>query len=327
MSPQSTPKEPRKGLFEPLPCPLVSGSVRALFIRRQAPVAQLDRASDYGSGGWEFESSRARHIFQTLSLILEHLKLVMVHSWHTFLFLLFPSSATLRPPLSNGVRGVATIQERKNRNGKTSYRAIVWLKGVPPQTATFVRKTDARNWAHRVETEVRERRYFPKAIAGNHNLAEAITRYLEDVMPRKSRSAYTQKGQLQWWSNELGVYSLADLTPDVIIGARDRLVKEPNKTGGKLSKATVNRYMAALSHVLSVARDEWRWLDESPMPMVGKLKEAKGRVRFRRLSSAWYESSSLRRDWRTGSKRSSYRLGPRMRLATPSIRRVGCRIW
>ncbi len=27
-----------------------------------APVAQLDRASDYGSGGWEFESSRARHL-------------------------------------------------------------------------------------------------------------------------------------------------------------------------------------------------------------------------------------------------------------------------
>lgn len=27
----------------------------------RAPVAQLDRASDYGSGGWGFESSRARH--------------------------------------------------------------------------------------------------------------------------------------------------------------------------------------------------------------------------------------------------------------------------
>src|SRR3546814_15881478 len=27
----------------------------------RAPVAQLDRASDYGSEGWEFESSRARH--------------------------------------------------------------------------------------------------------------------------------------------------------------------------------------------------------------------------------------------------------------------------
>ena len=193
---------------------------------------------------------------------------------------------------------MATIQERKSRDGKTSYRAIVRLKGVPPQTATFTRKTDARNWANRVENEIRERRYFPKAVAGNHTLAEAITRYLEDVMPRKPRSAYTQTGQLRWWLDEIGAYSLADLTPDVIIGARDRLAKKPNKMGGKLSTATVNRYMAALSHVLSVARDEWRWLDESPMPRIGKLKEAKGRVRFlddeerERLLMACRESQS-----------------------------------
>ena len=32
-----------------------------------APVAQLDRALDYGSGGWGFESSRARHFFPTMS--------------------------------------------------------------------------------------------------------------------------------------------------------------------------------------------------------------------------------------------------------------------
>ena len=30
----------------------------------KAPVAQLDRASDYESGGWEFESSRVRQYFQ-----------------------------------------------------------------------------------------------------------------------------------------------------------------------------------------------------------------------------------------------------------------------
>ncbi len=29
-----------------------------------APVAQLDRASDYGSGGWGFDSLRAHHIFK-----------------------------------------------------------------------------------------------------------------------------------------------------------------------------------------------------------------------------------------------------------------------
>ncbi len=31
---------------------------------RDAPVAQLDRVPDYGSGGWGFESSRARHFSQ-----------------------------------------------------------------------------------------------------------------------------------------------------------------------------------------------------------------------------------------------------------------------
>ena len=40
---------------------LASFSVRALR-SIIAPVAQLDRASDYGSGGWEFESSRARQL-------------------------------------------------------------------------------------------------------------------------------------------------------------------------------------------------------------------------------------------------------------------------
>tara|TARA_R100001132_G_scaffold11139_1_gene10580 strand:- start:9562 stop:9879 length:318 start_codon:yes stop_codon:yes gene_type:complete len=32
-----------------------------------APLAQLDRAPDYGSGGWEFEPLGARHSFQGLS--------------------------------------------------------------------------------------------------------------------------------------------------------------------------------------------------------------------------------------------------------------------
>ncbi len=49
---------------------LESGGDELFFIdhfllnKFQAPVAQLDRATDYGSVGWRFESSRARQIFQ-----------------------------------------------------------------------------------------------------------------------------------------------------------------------------------------------------------------------------------------------------------------------
>ena len=35
----------------------------AIPLQPCAPVAQLDRVPDYGSGGWGFESSRARHYF------------------------------------------------------------------------------------------------------------------------------------------------------------------------------------------------------------------------------------------------------------------------
>ncbi len=54
------------------PCRIVPGLIRPLagslpaayMCGASAPVAQLDRASDYGSEGWGFESSRARQGFQ-----------------------------------------------------------------------------------------------------------------------------------------------------------------------------------------------------------------------------------------------------------------------
>ena len=50
--------------------------------------------------------------------------------------------------------------------------------------------------------------------------------------------------------------------------------------GKTISHGTVNRYLAALSHVLTVAVKELKWLPESPMRDVSKFKEAKGRVRY-----------------------------------------------
>ena len=48
----------------------------------------------------------------------------------------------------------------------------------------------------------------------------------------------------------------------------------------RISPATVNRYLAALGHALTVAVKEWGWLEDSPMRKVRKKTEPKGRVRF-----------------------------------------------
>jgi hypothetical protein len=44
--------------------------------------------------------------------------------------------------------------------------------------------------------------------------------------------------------------------------------------------ATVVCYLAALSHLFTIAVNEWGWLEDNPMRKVTKPKEPRGRVRF-----------------------------------------------
>ncbi|MBS0236400.1 MAG: site-specific integrase [Proteobacteria bacterium] len=175
---------------------------------------------------------------------------------------------------------MATIETRKNQDGTVSHRAKVRISGFPVQTATFDRLTDARRWADSTTAAIREGRYFKSSLARKYTVGELIDRYMEDVLVRKPKSIYTQTIQLRWWKQELGAYLLSDLTPSLIAKCRDKLAKTVNARNKVTSPATVNRYMAAFSHALSVATKEWGWLETSPMPKVTKLKEPRGRVRF-----------------------------------------------
>ena len=51
---------------------------------------------------------------------------------------------------------MAYIQQRIGKDGKPSYRVQVRKKGYAVQTATFTRKTDAKNWAQSVEASMAE---------------------------------------------------------------------------------------------------------------------------------------------------------------------------
>ncbi len=174
---------------------------------------------------------------------------------------------------------MASIEKRTNGKGETTYRVKVRLKGYPAQTETFNRLTDARKWATQTEAALRERRHFKTAEAEKHSFAELIERYIRDILPTKPK-ARNQGQQLRWWKQELGSYSLAEITPSLLSEARDKLSKRTSKTGRVISPATVVRYMAALSHALSIASKEWEWLEANPMQKVRKPKEPRGRIRF-----------------------------------------------
>lgn len=82
---------------------------------------------------------------------------------------------------------MATIQERKGREGKTVYRVQIRIKGTPIQRATSERKTDAKLWAQQTEADIRTGRHFKSTEAKKHTFAELIDRYIADVMPTKKK--------------------------------------------------------------------------------------------------------------------------------------------
>ncbi len=174
---------------------------------------------------------------------------------------------------------MASIQKRIKKGGSTSYRVEVRLKGFPAQRASFERLTDAKRWVQATEAAIREGRYFKTAEARKHTLGDLVERYIRDVLPRKPKAG-VQGPQLNWFKDEIGSYTLADVTPALVTECRDKLLTEPGNHGEPRSPATVNRYLAALSHAFSVAVNEWGWLDDSPMRKVTKPTEPRGRVRF-----------------------------------------------
>jgi len=181
---------------------------------------------------------------------------------------------------------MATIEERKGKDGNTTYRARVRLKGYPAQSATFERKTDARRWIASTEAAIREGRHFKTSESKKRTLSEALDRYMKEILPRKPKSLPHQTRQLKWWIREIGEYSLADVTTALISDARSKLLNEnisAEKESGKTktrSSATANRYIAALSHALNIAYKEWGWINDNPCSRLSKLPEPRGRRRF-----------------------------------------------
>jgi integrase len=174
---------------------------------------------------------------------------------------------------------MASIEKRTSEDGSTSYRVKIRMKGRPPESATFDRLTDAREWSKKIEADMKASRHF--GASKRHTVAELLDRYEASEGYRKLKSAHSVKAWLNWWRELHGAALLSDLTPDVIAKARDTLKATPKQRGGGIrSNADVNRTLAALSSACSFAVKELGWLERNPLERVSKGSESKGRVRF-----------------------------------------------
>lgn len=177
-----------------------------------------------------------------------------------------------------------------------AYRVQVRVKGQRAQSETFPNRKEAEQWASSVEAAIRERRHFPHAAARRTSFDALAKDYTETVLAEFDiKEKTTRVRQLDWWSRQFPGLSLAEITADRISQARDKLGAEKftrgqpreDNTGQmvppkeyKRSGATVNRYLATLSHLFSFAVKERRLLDRNPVSDISRKKEPRGRTRF-----------------------------------------------
>lgn len=176
---------------------------------------------------------------------------------------------------------MANIQKRaSSKTGKTTYRALVRIKGCPPQSATFSSITKAREWASRTENKIKDGKYFSQIKSKKFLVSDMIDRYVKNELPKKPKIIKDWSSQLRWWREKIGNYTLADITPSLLSEMRDVLSQENSARGKPRSPSTINRYMTTLQCVFSIAIREWELLDINPFMRIRKLKEPRGRVRY-----------------------------------------------
>ena len=97
---------------------------------------------------------------------------------------------------------MATIQKRVTKDGATSYRVQVRLKGFPPETASFDRLTDAKAWGQKIESDMRAGRHFGVS-----------KRYTFNDLANEYEPHAKDKIRLKYWRGVFGADTLDTITP------------------------------------------------------------------------------------------------------------------
>jgi integrase len=174
---------------------------------------------------------------------------------------------------------MASIFKRKNKDGTTHWRAVIRVKGYPTVCNHFARKQEADDWAIDVERQIKQGQFNFGRHKKQHTFSELVDHFINNGALEHHRSAKDSLRHLNYWGERLGDYALVHLTPERLGKERLLLIETPTNRGEKRSSATVNRYMATLSSVLSYACRQLRWMDDNPCFNLIKLKENPGRDR------------------------------------------------
>ena len=180
---------------------------------------------------------------------------------------------------------MATIEKRE-RKGGTVYMVDIRIAGLPRQKKTFQRLTDAKIWAAKTETAIRNGEIKNVVrTAKRKALSDVITRYEREVLPNLAKT--TQRAAqtyLGYWKRELGAHALSYITPELIDERMEKLANAPDgrakpkmKDGKEIppdpkpkSRKTLKHYRDTLAVLFNHART-WGWIGSNPLDGVNKI--------------------------------------------------------
>lgn len=172
------------------------------------------------------------------------------------------------------------IDRRISQNGEASYRVRIRIKGHRPISKTFKNLTHAKRWKRLTESAVEKGEYLSHVIGESKTISDAISKYLLEVLPHKPKDAKNVRRHLMRWKKELSHLKIIKVSASDVARIRDQLLIEKTVRGKKRSPSTVVRYLASLSHLFSMAINEWGWIKSNPVSSIKKPKNTVGRIRY-----------------------------------------------
>ena len=169
-----------------------------------------------------------------------------------------------------------------------TWKALIRKTGWPATAKTFRTKRDAEDWARRTEDEMVRGVYIQRAPSERMTIEDALKRYLSEVSPTKRpASADSDARHAKPLMQNLGKYSLAALTPELIAKYRDDRLAGLDRKDAKGKPApkprspnTVRLDLALLGHLFNVAIKEWGiGLTYNPVQNIRRPAPSPGRDR------------------------------------------------
>lgn len=168
---------------------------------------------------------------------------------------------------------MAYIRTIKRKKG-TIYKVEVRIKGHDPLCQTFDRLSEAQRWVEDTEKTLRSGGYIGDAAPGDMAFGKALDRYKIEVSSQKRPNTrareITSADRLR---KAFSGASLKDITPARVAEFRDNRLKT-------VGASTIQKELALLSHLYTVARTEWALEVANPVASIRKPAKPNGRLRL-----------------------------------------------